>query len=102
MWSVDADCYPDPNVVFTRLGENEGVLLHLRTKCYYSVNETGSRLWELLQERRQPRRLADALMDEYVIEAPQALTTVAAFLDRLAQAGLAGRQTPAPPDGAPS
>jgi hypothetical protein len=95
MWSADAACHPDPNVVFTRLGENEGVLLHLNTKRYYSLNETGSRLWELLQERRQPRRIAEALMDEYVLESPQALAAVMSFLDRLYQAGLVGRQAPA-------
>jgi hypothetical protein len=47
MWLADAACHPDPNVVFTRLGENDGVLLHLNTKRYYSLNGTGSRLWEL-------------------------------------------------------
>jgi hypothetical protein len=96
MWLVDTACYPDPNVVFTRLGESEGVLLHLHTKRYYSVNETGARLWEVLQEWSQPRQIAEALMDEYVVEAPQALAAVVTFVDRLYQAGLVGRQSLAP------
>jgi hypothetical protein len=98
MWSADAACHPDPNVVFTRLGENEGVLLHLNTKRYYNVNETGSRLWELLQEQPQPRRIAAALMDEYLIDAPHALDTVVAFIERLRQAGLVARQAATPHD----
>jgi hypothetical protein len=96
MWLADTACHPDPNVVFTRLGESEGVLLHLHTKRYYSVNETGARLWELLQERPQPHHIATAFMEEYVIEAPQALAAVVSFIDRLHQAGLVGLQAPAP------
>ena len=94
MWSVDTACRPDPSVVFTRLGETDGVLLHLNRKRYYSVNETGARLWELLQEQPQPHHLAQALMNEYVIEAPQALTTVVTFIERLHQAGLVTPQDP--------
>ena len=96
MWASDIACHPDPNVVFTRLGEHEGVLLHLNTKRYYSVNETGARLWELLQDQGQPRRMAAALMDEYDVDAPHALATVVTFVEHLYQAGLIERQDPAP------
>ncbi len=96
MWSADTACRPDPNVVFTRLGENEGILLQLNTKRYYNVNETGARLWELLQERSQPRHIAEALMDEYATEAPKALATVVAFVDHLYQAGLVEPEASAP------
>ena len=93
MWSAETACRPNPNVVFTRLGETEGVLLHLNTKRYHHVNETGARLWALLQERPQPHRIAEALMDEYMIAAPQALAAVVAFVDHLYQAGLVEPQT---------
>jgi hypothetical protein len=39
------------DVVVTELdGENESVLLHLGTKKYYTLNETGVRIWQLLGE----------------------------------------------------
>jgi hypothetical protein len=46
-----------PSVVFTRLNDTEAVLLHLETKRYYSLNETGARLWELLATTELPDAL---------------------------------------------
>ena len=40
------------SLVFTRLDATEAVLLHLGTKRYYTLNETGARIWELLQHGR--------------------------------------------------
>ena len=39
---------PHPEVVCTSLPNGEVVLLHLATKTYYSLNETGSRIWRQL------------------------------------------------------
>ena len=39
------------NVVFTDLDDGSAVLLHLETKYYYSLNETGCFLWKLLDKK---------------------------------------------------
>ena len=41
----------NPNVIYTKLDDAEAVLLDVQTQMYYSVNETGLIIWELLGER---------------------------------------------------
>jgi len=37
-----------PDVLLTELGDGTGVLLHLGTKLYYTLNATGVALWKAL------------------------------------------------------
>ena len=37
-----------PSVLFTDLDDGTGVLLHLDSKYYYTLNETGSLVWRAL------------------------------------------------------
>jgi hypothetical protein len=39
-----------PSVLFTDLDDGTGVLLHLDSKYYYTLNETGSLVWRALTE----------------------------------------------------
>jgi len=41
------------------------VLLNLRTKRYFSLNETGTRIWQLLLEGRTEEEIVHALTAEY-------------------------------------
>ncbi|HUO50997.1 MAG TPA: PqqD family protein [Gemmatimonadaceae bacterium] len=41
------------------------VLLNLRTKRYYSLNETGTRIWELLLEGRTEEEIIGAMCGEF-------------------------------------
>ncbi len=40
----------NPSVVFTALGKEEGVLLHLESKFYFGLNETALVLWQRLEK----------------------------------------------------
>lgn len=44
------------------------VLLNLRTKRYYSLNETGTRIWQLLLEGRTEEEIVERLAAEYDVE----------------------------------
>lgn len=75
---------PNPDLVFTKLDEQEGVLLHLKTKQYFSLNETGVRIWELLEEQQHaPAGIASALAEEYDVEQEEALRYVRRFLEEM-------------------
>ncbi|UQA55308.1 PqqD family protein [Polyangium aurulentum] len=39
---------PNPQVLFTELEDGTGVLLHLDTKFYYTLNATGVVVWKAL------------------------------------------------------
>jgi hypothetical protein len=79
---------PDANVVFTRFDEVSGALLHLGTKRYYTLNETGCRVWELIQEAPQLERVAQALNVEFEVELADASRYLQGFLKKLQTEGL--------------
>ena len=57
----------DPEVIATELENKEAVLLHLGTKKYYSLNETGLRIWQMLSEGITPLDAHAKLQEEYDI-----------------------------------
>lgn len=59
------------------------VLLHLYTKRYFSLNETGSRIWSLLEQQATDDEIVDALVQEYDVERPEAMRAVSQLLDDL-------------------
>ena len=58
---------PDPDVVVTELDDKEAVLLHLGTKMYYTLNETGIRIWQLLSEGLSISEASETIYNEYDI-----------------------------------
>jgi hypothetical protein len=87
--------HPHPSLVFTRLDNSEAVLLHLDTKRYYTLNDTGARIWELLQHGRCAQEIARALQDDYAITDEQVMPVLLAFVDELQQEGLVHASAPA-------
>lgn len=86
---------PSSDVVSTRLDDDEAVLLSLETQQYYSLNETGSRVWELLSEGQAPDAIATAINEEWAVDRDEALDYVESFLDELYDEGLVERVDPA-------
>ena len=64
------------------------VLLNLQTKRYFSLNETGTRIWELVQETREEAEIAAVLIREYVVEEAVARAEVRRILEELIEARL--------------
>ena len=83
---------PAPNVTYTKLDEEEAVLLHLETKQYFSLNETGLRIWEGLEEPGLGLPdIAASLSEDYDIAEAEARDYVERFAETLAQEGLLQR-----------
>ena len=72
----------DPNVLFTELGE-EGVLLHLDTQYYFSLNETGLKIWQGINEGKTLAEVAEALCEDYEIDEAGAWEHVSSFAAHL-------------------
>jgi len=64
------------------------VLLNLQTKRYFSLNETGTRIWEMVQETADEDTIVQTLLGEYEVEEPMARTEVRRILDELIDAQL--------------
>ncbi len=73
----------NPDVVYTKLGDEEAVLLHLKTQHYYSINETGVAVWECLDEPRSLDEIAAALTASYEVEHAEARAFAESFVTDL-------------------
>ena len=79
----DTTVRPHPEVVFTPLRGEEAALLDLRTKAYFSLNETGRRIWELLPDHPTVSSIVSALAEEYEGETDELAQAVRELLERL-------------------
>lgn len=57
-----------PEAVYQTVGE-EAVLINLNTGAYYSLNDTGTAFWELLDGRRTVAECARRIAADYEVEA---------------------------------
>jgi hypothetical protein len=66
----------------------EIVILHLKDGIYYELNETGARIWELIQQPCALGAVLDALLIEYDVDAQQCEADLLALVDDMADRGL--------------
>lgn len=76
-----------PDIRLTSL-EDEGVVLHLGEKRYFTVNGTGLVLLEALTTPQSFAELVDALLQEYEVSEEIARETTRAFLDHCVAAAV--------------
>ncbi len=72
----------NPSVVCTELDDG-AVLLDLDTKYYYNLNETGLRIWQIMEESQNLAEIAEKLSIEYAVEAERAKAGVARLMKDL-------------------
>ena len=71
------------DVVLTELETQDGVLLHLTTKQYYSLNPTGVHIWKLLDPARTLAEVSAALTERYEVTPERAVESVLALANEL-------------------
>jgi hypothetical protein len=59
------------------------VLLNLETKRYYTLNETGTRIWALLERGHDRTEIVRTLVAEYEIDRDRACQATDTLLDEL-------------------
>jgi hypothetical protein len=64
------------------------VLLNLQTKRYFSLNETGTRIWEMVQQTAEEEAIVGTLLSEYDVNEPLARSEVRRILNELLDAQL--------------
>lgn len=67
-----------------------GVLLDLETSEYYSLNDTGTFIWELLDSGTPPESIPAAVAEEFDVSPERAESDTAAFLKELGKMKLLG------------
>ena len=82
---------PNPPVLFTEIDDGSGVLLHLDTKFYFTLNRTGVVVWKALVERAEGASvatIAERLTATFRVTKEVAEQDVERVLDQLRGDGL--------------
>ena len=74
---------PAPDVVVTELENKEAVLLHLGTKMYYSLNETGLHIWQILGSNLTIEEIIERLQEKFDITPEKAKESVINLIGEL-------------------
>jgi hypothetical protein len=83
--TLDQQFSPHPEVVDTELDEQETVLLHLRTQFYYTLNQTGTRIWQGFKKHLTLSQISQQLQREFAVEPETADFSLLQFVDGLCQ-----------------
>jgi len=78
----------NPDVIMTEMEDGESVLLDVRTRKYYSLNDTGSLIWSLVVKRTDEDGIAVALTKSYDVEYSEAVREVREFVADCEKDGL--------------
>jgi hypothetical protein len=86
-------CYNKDKNLVARSIAGETLIVPFRSgiadlDCIYALNEVGSRVWELLDERRPIDDIAEAICREYEVSRDQAANDLGELLRSLETAGL--------------
>lgn len=74
-------------VLFHKVG-TESVLLDLASESYFSLDETGTRLWELASEHDRLDDIYEMLLAEYDVSDERLRAHVEEILEKMTNAGL--------------
>lgn len=80
----------NPQVLFTEIDDGTGVLLHLDTKFYYTLNPTAVAVWKALGDAsvKDTVTVAARLVEAFRVERDTAERDVAAIVDEMLADGL--------------
>jgi hypothetical protein len=83
MLSPNYKALPHPDVVCTCIPNGETVLLHLGTSQYYSLNGTGTQIWNLITRGLSIGEISAELQAGYALDAERALKSVLSLTENL-------------------
>lgn len=97
MFPLDQHLHPHPEVVDTQLEDGETALLHLESTTYYSLNRTGTYIWQGLKQGLTLREISQRLQERFAVDAEGADRSVRALVQELAQHNLVQPHRDEPP-----
>ena len=74
---------PASDALFATLSDG-AVVLDIQTKKYFSLNDTGARVWALIREGLPVEEIISALLEEYDVSRAAACQAVTSLVESLA------------------
>lgn len=68
--------------------ENEKVMMNLEIGRYFTLNEVGSRIWELIDKNNDVEGIINGLLEEYEVSREMCSEQVFKYLEDLKQYGI--------------
>jgi len=66
----------------------ETVILDLNSESYFGLDEVGTRIWQLLQEHGELRKVFDVMLEEFDVDADRLEKDLNELVGELEEAGL--------------
>ncbi|MEY8717063.1 lasso peptide biosynthesis PqqD family chaperone [Francisella philomiragia] len=63
--------------------DGETIMMNIDNNAYYTTQEIGNRIWELLDSLNTPKAICEQLMQEYEVSQEQCQNDVLQFLEQL-------------------
>jgi Coenzyme PQQ synthesis protein D (PqqD) len=82
--------------VTSRILDGEAVILALSSGTYFGLDQSGTRIWELIAERSRVEDILDAMVHEYDVDRGRCEQDLTAFLSELCSNGLIDIAPPQP------
>jgi hypothetical protein len=86
-FALDLVLRPNPEVIAKRL-DQATVLVDISTSRIFELNETGTRIWELLGQGLNVEQIVQHLVSEFEVEDSQAAEELKTLLSQLRDQGL--------------
>ena len=86
-FALDLVLRPNPEVIAKRLDQTT-VLVDISTSRIFELNETGTRIWELLGQGLDVEQIVQRLVSEFEVEDSQAAEELKKLLSQLRDQGL--------------
>jgi hypothetical protein len=83
-----ADRVAVPQHVLIRFLDKESVLLNIETERYFGLDETGTRMWQLVTAAPNVETAYHQLLDEYDVQPESLRNDLLELLSRLVENGL--------------
>ena len=77
-----------PKHVLVRIVEKESVFLNLETECYYGLDETGTRMWQVVTAGQSIENAYAELLSEFDVEERLLRQDLLELLGQLVENGL--------------
>jgi len=72
----------------------ETVILDLQSESYFGLDEVGTRIWQLLQEHGETKKVFDVMLDEFDVDADTLASDMKNLIDHLVDKGLISSDSP--------
>ena len=88
--TLDDRMRPSPDALYKNL-DGEAVLVSLKTSTYYGLDEVGTRIWELIQEKDSLADVLESVTSEYEVAEEDARGDLLRIAGELLEQGLLER-----------